>query len=53
MDLFKTAVASSNPSVSADCVTSNPDNKQLCPTPYLQINKDFTVNKIVQYFIIA
>jgi hypothetical protein len=27
MDLFKRAVASSSPSVSADSVTRNPDNK--------------------------
>jgi hypothetical protein len=27
MDLFKRAVASSNPSLSADSVTRNPDNK--------------------------
>jgi hypothetical protein len=26
-DLFKTAIASSNPSLSADSVTRNPDNK--------------------------
>jgi hypothetical protein len=27
MDLFKRAIASSNPSLSADSVTRNPDNK--------------------------
>jgi hypothetical protein len=27
MDLFKRAVASSSPSLSADCVAQNPDNK--------------------------
>jgi hypothetical protein len=52
-DLFKRAVASSNPSLSADSVTRNPDNKKLCPTPNLQINKDFTLNKIVHIFVIA
>jgi hypothetical protein len=31
--LFQRAVASSNPSLSADSVTRNPDNKYLCPTP--------------------
>jgi hypothetical protein len=51
-DLFKTAVASSNSLLSANSVTRNPDNKQLCPTPYLQINKDFAVNKIVHFFFI-
>jgi hypothetical protein len=49
-DLFKRAVASSNPLLSADSVTQNPDNKLLCPTRYLLINKNFTVNKIVHIF---
>jgi hypothetical protein len=48
--LFKRAVASSIPLLSADSVTRNPDSKLLCPTPYLQINKDFTVNKIIHIF---
>jgi hypothetical protein len=51
-DLFKKAVASSNPSLSADSVTQNPDNKWLCPTPYLRINKDFMINKIVHVFLL-
>jgi hypothetical protein len=51
-DLFKRAVASSNSSLSADSVTQNPDNKYLCPAPYLQINKDFTINKIVHIFLL-
>jgi hypothetical protein len=49
-DLFKRAVASSNPSLSADSVTRNPDKKLLCPTLYLQIKKDFTVNKFFFFF---
>jgi hypothetical protein len=51
-DFFKRGVASSSPSLSADSVTQNPDNKYLCPTCYLQINKDFTVNKIVHIFLL-
>jgi hypothetical protein len=51
-DLFKRAVASSSPLLSADSVTQNPDNKQLCPTPYLQINKNFSANKIVHIFLL-
>jgi hypothetical protein len=51
-DLFKRAVASSNPSLSADSVTQHPNNKELCPTPYLQINKDLTVNNTVHFFLL-
>jgi hypothetical protein len=51
-DLFKRAVESSNPSLSADSVTRNPNNKWLYPTLYLQINKDFMVNKIVNIFLL-